>query len=196
MAKQSKCKLLMRGVNTMNKAKTSRRRNIFLFVAAIIFITTSGASAQQKLGDLVTEGGFDWLIGNWEATSDEGDKIELVYKWELDKHLMTMHVKYPGSEIRAMIFYKPAEDQIVQITVDNKGGTGKGIWEADGNKAVLKHEHTGTDWQTSKMGFAHSKVDANTMKWDIHEMYSSGELSDYPNFTVEFKRQKKKPAKK
>jgi hypothetical protein len=179
----------------MNTAKTSRRRNIFLFVAAIIFITTSGASAQQKLGDLVSEGGFDWLAGNWEATSDEGDKIELVYKWELDKHLMTMLLKFAGNEYRAMIFYKPAEDQVVQITVDNQGGTGKGIWEADGNKAVLKHEHTSADWQTNKMGFAHSKVDANTMKRDIHEVYSSGELSDYPNFTVEFKRQKK-PAKK
>lgn len=179
----------------MNKAKTSRRRNIFLFVAAIIFITTSGASAQQKLGDLVTEGGFDWLIGDWEATSDEGDKIELVYKWELDKHLMTMHLKYSDNEYRAMIFYKPAEDQIVQITVDNKGGTGKGIWGADGNKAVLKHEHTGTDWQTNKMGFAHSKVDDNTMKWEMHEMYGSGELSNYPNFTVEFNRQKKSAKK-
>jgi len=179
----------------MNHVKSTKLRNTILAVAAIIVIATTGANAQQKLGDLVTEGGFDWLIGSWEATSNEGDKIELVYKWELDKHLLTMLLKWPGSEFRAMIFYKPAEDQIVQITVDNKGGTGKGIWEADGNKAVLKHEHTGTDWQTNKMGFAHSKVDANTMKWDIHEMYSSGELSDYPNFTVEFKRQKQ-PAKK
>ena len=180
----------------MNKAKISRRRNIFLFVVAIIFITTSGASAQQKLGDLITEGGFDWLVGNWEATSDEGDKIELVYKWELDKHLMTMTLKFADNEYRSMIFYKPAEDQIVQITVDNQGGTGKGIWEADGDKAVLKHEHTSADWETSKMGFAHSKVDAKTMKWEMHEMYSSGDLSDYPNFTVEFKRQKEKAAKK
>lgn len=180
----------------MKQVKTTLLRNTILTVAAIIVITTTGASAQQKLGDLVTEGGFDWLIGNWEATSDEGDKIELVYKWELDKHLMTMHLKFADNEYRAMIFYKPAEDQVVQITVDNKGGTGKGIWEADGDKAVLKHEHTDADWQTNKMGFAHSKVDANTMKWDIHELYSAGELSDYPNFTIEFKRQKKKAANK
>ena len=180
----------------MNYVKATKLRNTILAVAALIFITTSGASAQQKLGDLVTEGGFDWLIGNWEATSDEGDKIELVYKWELDKHLITMQLKFGDNEYRSMIFYKPAEDQVVQITVDNKGGTGKGIWEPDGDKAVLKYEHTSADWQTNKMGFAHSKVDAKTMKWEIHEMYSSGELSDYPNFTIEFKRQKKKAAEK
>ncbi len=197
MAKLSNCKLKSkRGANTMNKVKNTILTKTILTVAAIIVITTTGARAQQKLGDLVTEGGFDWLVGNWEATSNEGDKIELVYKWELDKHLMTMLLKFADNEYRAMIFYKPTEDQVVQITVDNQGGTGKGIWEADGNKAVLKHEHIGADWQTNKMGFAHSKVDANTMKWDIHEMYSSDELSSYPNFTVEFKRQKKKAAKK
>jgi len=180
----------------MNHVKTTKLRNTILAVAAIIVIATTGSNAQQKLGDLVTEGGFDWLIGNWEATSDEGDKVELVYKWELDKHLITMLLKFTDNEYRSMIFYKAAEDQVVQITVDNKGGNGKGIWEPDGNKAVLKHEHTSADWQTNKMGFAHSKVDANTMKWEIHEMYSSGELSDYPNFTIEFKRQKKKATTK
>jgi hypothetical protein len=181
----------------MNKAKTSRRRNIFLCVATIIFISTSGASAQQKLGDLVTEGGFDWMIGKWVATTDQGDKVELVYKWELDKHMVSMQLKWPNNEYRAMIFYNAVEDKIVQVTVDNQGGTGKGTWEPAGDKAILKHEHTGSDWQTNKMGFAHSKVDANTMKWEVHELYSSGEVSDYPMFTVEFKRQKKpKPATK
>jgi hypothetical protein len=46
------------------------------------------------------------------------------------------------------------------------------------------------------MGFAHSKVDANTMKWEVLELDSSGQVSDYPMFTVEFKRQKKAATKK
>jgi hypothetical protein len=181
----------------MNQAKRANLRNIILAAAAIFIIATTGANAQQKLGDFVSEGGFDWIIGNWEATSDEGDKIELVYKWELDKNMVSMLLKWPNNEYRAMIFYKPTEDKIVQVTVDNKGGTGTGTWEQDGGKAVLKHEHTGSDWQTSKMGFVHSKVDDNTMKWEIHDLYSSGELSDYPSYTIEFKRQKQaKPATK
>jgi len=180
----------------MNQAKKANLRNTILAVAAIFVIAATGTSAQQKLGDFVTEGGFDWMIGRWEAASDQGDKIELIYKWELDKHMVTMQLKWPNNEYRAMIFYNPTEDKIFQITVDNQGGTGKGTWEPDGNRAVLKHEHTGSDWQTNKMGFAHSKVDANTMKWDIYELYSSGELSDYPSFTIEFKRQKKPAPKK
>jgi hypothetical protein len=180
----------------MNKATTSRLRNILLFAAAIIVITTTGVNAQQKLGDLVSESGFDWLLGKWEAMTNEGEKVELEYKWELDKHLIIMKFKVPDNEFHAMIYYIPTEDQVVQVTVDKKGGTGKGIWEPQGDKAILKHEHTDADWQTTKLGIVHSKVDNNTMKWEIHELYDSGELSDYPNMTVELKRQKKKAAKK
>ena len=180
----------------MNRTKRVNLRNTILALAAILVIATTGANAQQKLGDFVSEGGFDWMIGNWEATSDQGDKIEFVYKWELDKHMVTMLLKWPNNEYRAMIFYKQTEDEIVQVTVDNQGGTGKGTWEPDGDRAILKHEHTGSDWQTNKMGFAHSKVDANTMKWEVLEMDSSGEVSDYPMFTVEFKHQKKPATKK
>jgi hypothetical protein len=47
------------------------------------------------------------------------------------------------------------------------------------------------------MGFVHSKVDDNTMRWDVHELYSSGEIADYSSFRIEFKRQKEpKPATK
>jgi len=180
----------------MNQPKTAKLRNILLAVAAILVILAAGARAQQKLGDLVTEGGFDWMIGRWQATTDQGDKVELVYKWELDKHLVTIHLKWPNYEYRGMIFYVPTEDKIVQIGADNHGGSGKGTWDADGNKAVHKYEHAGADGQTNKMGMTHSKVDADTMKLEVYEVYSSGELADYPSFTTEYKRQKKESPKK
>ena len=180
----------------MNRRRFSNLRNTVLAVAAIFVILADGASAQQKLGGLVTEGGFDWMIDQWAATTDQGDKVELVYKWELDKHLVTIHLKWPNYEYRGMIFYVPSEEKIVQIGADNQGGSGKGTWDADGNKAVLKTEHTGADSQTNKMGYAFSKVDADTMKLEVYEVYSAGELADYPSFTVEFKRQKKQGDKK
>jgi hypothetical protein len=107
-----------------------------------------------------------------------------------------VYFKIGSYESRGMIFYVPTEDKIVQIGADNLGGSGKGTWEPDGNKAVHKYEHTGADGQTNKMGLAHSKVDANTIKVEVYEVYSTGELSDYPNFTVEYKRQKEQTPKK
>ncbi len=180
----------------MNRRRFSNLRNTVLAVAAIFVILADGASAQQKLGDFVTEGGFDWMMGRWQATTDQGDEVELVYKWELDKHLVTFHLKRQNYEYRGMIFYVPTEEKIVQIGADNQGGSGKGTWDADGNKAVLKSEHTRADGQTDKMGMAHSKVDADTMKVEVYELDSSGELADYPSFTMECKRRKKQADKK
>jgi len=45
------------------------------------------------------------------------------------------------------------------------------------------------------MGFAHSKGDANTMKLEVYEVYGTGELDDYPSFTVEYKHQKEQTPK-
>jgi hypothetical protein len=152
--------------------------------------------AQQRLGDLVTEGGFDWIIGAWTATTDEGDKIDVTYKWELDKHMLSVHLKLPAYEYRGMIFYVPAEDKIIQVGVDNRGGNGKGLWEAEGNKAVHKYEHTDADGQINKMGMVHSRVDNDTMKVEVYEVSGDGTLGQSPAFTTEYKRQKEQTPQK
>jgi len=153
------------------------------------------ARAQQTLGDLVEEAGLNWMIGSWVTTTDEGEKIQLIYKWELDKHLVTIQVKMPDYEYRGMIFYVPAKEQVVQVAVDNRGGSGKGVWEPDGDKAVMKIEHTGTDGETNRMGLVHSKVNAETMKMELYAMESTGELAEEPWATLEYKRQRPKTRK-
>ncbi|HUV64102.1 MAG TPA: hypothetical protein VMW24_09395, partial [Sedimentisphaerales bacterium] len=165
-------------------------KSVVVALTAGLLVFTSGAMAQEKLGDLVSEGGFDWIIGAWTAATDQGDKIDLAYKWELDKHLLSIHLKWPNYEYRGMIFYVPAEDKITQVGVDNRGGNGKGLWDADGNKAVHKYEHTDADGQTNKMGMVHSRVDNDTMKLEVYEISGDGELGQYPTFTTEYKRQK------
>ncbi len=183
----------------MNHPKTLRpsmnlKHTVFVLAVGLV-VWASGAAAQQKLGDLVTEGGFDWMIGEWTATTDQGDKIDVAWKWELDKNMVSVHLKWPNYEYRGMIFYIPAEEKIVQIGVDNKGGNGKGIWENAGDKAIHKYEHTGADGQTNKMGMTHSKVDNDTMKVEVYEIQSTGELGGSPAFTTEYKRQKKQAPK-
>jgi len=128
--------LVKEELTTMNRPKISKLRSTFLAVAAILIILTAGAGAQEKLGDLVTEGGFDWMMGKWVAETDEGQELQIIYKWELDKHLVTVHLKWPNYEYRGMIFYLPSEDKIVQVGLDNKGGNGRGTWGADVNKAA------------------------------------------------------------
>jgi len=184
----------------MNQPKTARLhmslKNTLLALAIVLAILATGARAQQSLGGIVKEYGFDWIIGRWVATTEEGDKIQIEYKWQLDRHLITVHLKWTDYEYQGMIFYRPAEDDVVQIGVDSRGGSGKGTWYVEGNKAIIKYEHTGADWETDRMAIAYSKVDANTMKAEVYSVDSSGRIADEPRGTLEYKRQKKQPREK
>jgi len=180
----------------MNQPKTTKLRNTLLAAAAILVILAAGASAQQKLGDLVTEGGFDWMIGRWQTTTDQGEKVDLVYKWELNKNLITLGFKVGDFEGRGMIYYVPAENKVVQVNVDNRGGIAKCTWDADGDKAVVRLEYTPVEGEIRRMASVHSKVDANTMKEEFYTMDSNGRLAEEPLGTYEYKRQKKQADKK
>jgi len=184
----------------MNQSKTTKMhtvlRNTILAGAAIVVILTVGAGGQQGLGELVTMGGFEWLIGDWKATTDQGGEVRSFYKWGLNKNVITMGFKMGEFEGRCMIYYDPAEFKVVQIGIDNRGGIAKGTWDAEGEKAVARLEYTPADGQKRKMASVHSKVDAETMKVEFYEMDSDGWLSEEPRGTLEYKRQKKQAKKK
>jgi len=184
----------------MNQTKTTKLsvicKRAVVALAAGLVIFSSGSTAQEKLGDLVTEGGFDWMIGAWTGTTDQGDKIDVVWKWDLDKHMLSVSVKWPNYEYRGMIFYVPSEDKITQIGVDNRGGNGKGTWSAEGNKAVNRYEHTGADGEINRMGMVHSRLDDSTMKVEVYEVSSDGTFSQSPAFTTQYKRQKEQATQK
>lgn len=171
-------------------------RKTLLVLGAVLAIWAGQARAQQTLGDLVEEAGLNWMIGRWVTTTDEGDEIQLIYRWQLDKHLATIQLRTPDFEYYGMIFYVPAKEEIVQVGADNRGGSGKGLWEPDGDKAIMKIEHTGVYGEIQRMGLAHSRVNAKTMKIEMYAVDSAGELAEEPWATLEFKRQRAKTRKK
>ena len=184
----------------MNRVKTAKiqnvLRNTILAGVAIIVILTVGAGGQQGLGELVTMGGFEWLIGDWKATTDMGVEVRSYYKWELNKNLISMGFKMGEFEGRGMIYLNPVDYKVYQVGVDNRGGLAKGEWDADGDKAVARLEYTPADGEMRRMASVHSKVDVDTMKVEFYEMDSDGWLSDEPRGTLEYKRQKKQTKKK
>lgn len=165
-----------------------RLRNACLPLAALCLFLATPALSQQSLGDLVAEGGFDWIIGKWAATTDDGQSIQLTYQWQLEKHAIAGYFKMGSYETRNIIYYMPSEDKVVQVGVDNQGGSSKAVWEPSGDKAVCKTEGLAADGQVNKMGVVYSKIDAKTMKVEVCEMDSSGQLGAYPWATLEMKR--------
>jgi len=174
-------------MNERRTAKVSLRKTVFL-VTAVLVIWAGSAAAQQSLRDIAKEYGCDWLVGRWTATTDDGTEIQLVYKWELDGHLITVDLKMGEYASRGMIFYVPGEEKATAVSVDNRGGRSKGTWEAQDGKLVSKSERVDAEGNVQKSATVYSKVDAKTIKIALYGLDQDGELNDESWFTMDFKR--------
>ena len=174
-------------MNERRTAKVSLRKTVFL-VTAVLVIWAGSAAAQQSLRDIAKEYGCDWLVGRWTATTDDGTEIQLVYKWELDGHLITVDLKMGEYASRGMIFYVPGEEKATAVSVDNRGGRSKGTWEAQDGKFVSKSECVDAEGNVQKSATVYSKVDAKTIKIALYGLDQDGELNDESWFTMDFKR--------
>jgi len=173
----------------MNKQRNANVTKTVLIVMAVLAICSSSAIAQQSLRDLAKEYGCDWLAGRWTATTDDGTEIVLSYRWICDGHAVVMDFKMGEYLSHGMIYYVSDDENATAVSVDNRGGRTKGIWEPQGDKLISKSEHTNADGEVRKSGAVYSKVDNETIKIALYGLNDYNELNDEPWFTTEFKRQ-------
>ena len=123
-------------------------RSIFLVIAVLLAVSAIPAGAQEKLGDFVAEYGYEWMIGTWSATGDDGRQVELEYKWILDKCTMCVDVKIGDFKYHGLIMLVPSREEIIQIGADNMGGTWNGSWTEDYEGAVNRNQRLKSDGTT------------------------------------------------
>jgi len=182
-------------VNERRTAKVSFGKTV-LWATAILVIWSGSAVAQQSFRDLAKEYGCDWLAGQWAATTDDGTEIQLVYRWELEGHLLSVDLKMGEYVSRGMIFFVPDEEKVIQVGVDNRGGRSKGTWEEQDGKLVSKSENIDAEGNVQKSAAVFSKVDAKTIKIALYGVDQYDELNDEPWSSLDFKRQVRKTTKK
>ncbi len=161
-----------------------------LLLAALFIGLASPANGSQPLGDLISEGGFDWMAGTWVTTSSRGVTVEVTYKWAIENHVISVEYKASNDfTYRGLIFYRASEGKIVHIGADNQGGVWEGNWETDGRRAIMNFANTKADGQSQKGAAASSRIDADTMKVETY-LVQYGELSNEPAVTETYKRKK------
>jgi len=170
-------------------------RSIFLVVSVLLAVLTIPAGAQEKLGDFVAEYGYDWMIGKWSATRDDGRQVELEYKWILDKNAMCVNVKMGDFKYHGLIMLVPSREEIVQIGADNMGGTWNGSWTEDYEGAVNRNQRLEPDGTTRTIDHVYIKVDNNSFKVKEYPVESGYRASQARGETT-YKRQKEDTAQK
>ena len=167
-------------------------RNLCLLTLSFLAIGTVPAAAQGKLGDFVTQYGYDWLLGKWTATDDEGQRVEVDYKWGLDRHVVLMDFRMGDFAFHGMTMLVASSEEVVLAGADNQGGTWKGAWGDGYGDAVLKVEGVQADGETQKVEVVHRNLDANTIKISIYGLDSWGYRDAEPWSTLTYKRQPRK----
>jgi len=170
-------------------------RSISLVIVVLLAIFAVPAVAQEKLGDFVAEYGYDWMIGNWSASRDDGGQVELEYKWILDKCTMCVDVKIGDFKYHGLVMLVPSREEIIQIGADNMGGTWNGSWTEDYDGAVNRNQRLDPDGTTRTIDHVYIKVDNNSFK--VKEFpVESGYRSSQASGETTFKRQKAATAQK
>jgi uncharacterized protein (TIGR03067 family) len=165
-------------------------RRISLAIAVFWAIFTVESQAQIKLGDVVAENGYDWMLGKWAATDDNGRPVELEYKWILDKYAMSVNVTIGDFKYHGLIMGVPSREEIIQVGADNMGGTWNGTWSEDYEGAVNRNKRLDADGTTETMDMVFIKVDNNSFKVKQYPVDESGYRGSEARGETTFKRQK------
>jgi hypothetical protein len=169
-------------------------RSVFSTVVIALMAWAAPSVAQEKLGDLVASGGYEWIIGRWVAGTDEGQKVEFNFDWALDKRVVLNSLQMEDFKYQGIITLSPTDQEAVDQGVDSRGGTWKGTWSPDGDGLVRKVDHLGPDGQARKGDIVFGKVDADTITITIYLTDSSGNRNSEPMSKLTYKRQQAKAA--
>ncbi len=166
-----------------------RLRSVFGTALVVWAACAASGVAQEKLGDLVAAGGYDWIIGKWAATTDEGQKAESTFSWALEKCVVLNDLQIGDFQYEGLIMLPPGGGDAFDQGADTRGGLWKGSWSPEGDGLARRVEHTGPDGQVRKGEIVYAKVDADTIIIAIYAADSSGNRNSEPWNKMTYKRQ-------
>jgi hypothetical protein len=92
----------------------------------------------QTLGDVITENGWDPIIGTWVDEKSGGESIKMTYRWKFEGTVIETTYSGNGSESVGLIGRNPKNGEIFNISANSKGGGSIGKWTFSGLDATLE----------------------------------------------------------
>ena len=108
----------------------------YLAVGLLACMASFSAHAQGSLESLVSEAKAEWMFGQWQAQLENGDPVSLNVSWDLDKHVVILHVKAGDMESKGYTVMEPKAELPNYYSFDNRGSIGKGSWNMESGGLV------------------------------------------------------------
>jgi hypothetical protein len=173
--------------NSNQKAFMNAR---FLAIGFLTCLLSVSAYAQRSLESMVSEASAEWMFGQWQAQTDNGDTVTLNVSWDLDKHVVLLHVKIGEMESKGYTVIEPKGEQPMYYSFDNRGSVGKGSWNRENGDLVLRVDSDTPDRGLRKAAFVFTGSASAGLEVRMHSVESSGDLVTPPRVSYKFKKQK------
>lgn len=125
---------------------------------------------------------FDWLIGTWEAKTDDAE-VRTTYEWDAKKKSIQCHITIKGTDrtVSAMqvLLKDPRTGQLRSWLFDDDGGFGEATWTRDGKRWVIAAAGVQADGGELTATNVLTQVDKDTFTWQSTERTLDGE--ELPN---------------
>jgi hypothetical protein len=168
----------------------------YLGVGLLTCLLSFSAQAQRSLESLVADASADWMFGNWQAETDNGDTVTLKVSWDLDKHVVVLYVKAGDMESKGYTVMEPKAELPKYYAFDNRGTVSKGSWNVENGDLVLRVDSESPDRAPWKGGFVFTGSASTGLQVRMHNVESSGDLATPARATFKFKQQKKEEGAK
>lgn len=171
-----------------------------LFVTVLSGLLAVSAFAQIEIEQLEPEEYFDFWVGEWEVSWDEGDNIigsgtNIVEK-TLDGKVIQENFRITegqnkGFKGTSLSLYQPRFERWKQAWADNKGGYYDFLGKTDGNKRIFQ---TGVieldDGQEFTQRMIFYDITEDSMTWDWEASFDGGDTWSL-NWRIFYKRLKR-----
>jgi len=162
----------------------------------VILMTVGGATfGQESLKEALDQEGFNWMVGRWKATTDDGVDVLLSYQWAVDGHALVYSFQMGERLGKGLIYFDDMLEEVQQFSVDSRGRTVKASWSAEYGSAVCNTTMYSEEGEATDVAIVYSKVNNRTMKVAVHGM-ENGSRSYDPWFEINFAKQVRNMASK
>ncbi len=160
-------------------------------VIMTVLLTLGGvAAAQETLKDLVEQEGTGWMLGQWKATTDDGQSIVLGYTWAVNGHAIISDFKMGERSSHGMIYFDANEEQVKQFSIDSRGKATKATWASEYGQVKATTKMTDEYGDSTDVVIVYSKVNSTTIGVAVYGL-EYGVMSDSPYFEKNFSKVKK-----
>src|SRR5512136_731266 len=162
----------------------------YLAVGVLAGILSCSAHAQGSLERLVSDATAEWMFGQWEGQSENGDTVTLNVSWDLEKHVVVLQVKTGEVEAKGYTVLEPKAELPKYYSFDNRGSVGKGSWNMENGELVLRVDSESPSRGPWKAGFVFTGSASTGLQVRMHAIDGSGDLATPARASFKFKKQK------